>query len=189
MARRVSGFSVTRWVRACSALRRFIEPDVSVGTQAEDLEVDAAGSGDGALVAGAFLDRIRRRAVEEIDLLRPELDAIEEVGVHEAAIAGGVARREAPELVEIEGRHAREVGAPVLGERREVVIETHRRAPGRQAEHERRTRRESVGDVLRERPGGGAVVRKDRDARGARGTRRARVANQGACPASCMITR
>ena len=90
------------------------------------------------------------------------------------------------ELVEIERRDTREVGAPVLGERREVVIETHRRAAGRQAEHERRLGREGVGDALRERPGRGAVVWKDRD-RGVPGAARA-GRDHGACPASCMIT-
>ena len=49
--------SVTRCVRASQRRRRLVEPDVTVRAEAEDLEVDAAGGGDLALVARALLRR------------------------------------------------------------------------------------------------------------------------------------
>ena len=91
--------------------RRLVEPDVTVRADAEDLQVDPAGRGDLALVARALLRRVRRRAVQEVDALRRQVHATEEVRVHEAAKAAGMRRRNPDELVEVE-RRRRETDRP-----------------------------------------------------------------------------
>ena len=63
--------------RAC----RLVEADVAVDAEPEDLQVDAAGARDRALVAM----RIRadrdpaRRAVQKVDAARRQVDAIEQM--------------------------------------------------------------------------------------------------------------
>ena len=66
LLRRVSGSSVTRCVRAASSRRRLVEPDVPVGADAEDQQVDAAGGLDRLLVAAHSASGIGRGAVEEV---------------------------------------------------------------------------------------------------------------------------
>ena len=63
LLRRVSGLSVTRWVRAWSSARGLVEPDVPVRADPENLQIDAARVGDRLLVARRTRrpDRGRRR--------------------------------------------------------------------------------------------------------------------------------
>ena len=46
---------------------RFVEADVTVGADAENLQVDAAGSGDRRFVSTAFGRSVGGQAVEEVD--------------------------------------------------------------------------------------------------------------------------
>ena len=86
--------------------RRLVEPDVTVGADSEDDEVDSAGGGDRAFVALALGVEIGGAAVEEPDVLGRDVDVREEVLVHETAIAAGSVGAQADEFIEIEGADA-----------------------------------------------------------------------------------
>ena len=89
-----------------------VEADVAVGADAENLQVDAAGAGDGGLVALALRVEIARGAVEEMNPLRPQVHAVEQVLVHEGAKAARMAAVDAGEFVQVEGGRTREVRLP-----------------------------------------------------------------------------
>ena len=82
---------------------RFVEADMAVGADAEDLDVDAASLGDGPFIAKALLVRIGG-ADEKVDPPRVEVGVAEEVLLHEPAVRAGDVRVQADELVEVEGR-------------------------------------------------------------------------------------
>src|SRR5206468_9605930 len=63
-----------------------VEPDVPVGPEPEDQQIDAARARDGAFVAGAHGGEIARRAVEEMDAPARQVDVVEEVTLHERAV-------------------------------------------------------------------------------------------------------
>ena len=58
--------------------------------------------------------------------------------LHERAVAARMLRRDAEELVQVEGRRLREIDLPVRVQRAELVIQPDRRPPRRQPEHQRR---------------------------------------------------
>ncbi len=144
---------------------RLVETDVPVGADAENLHVDPARVRDRTLVARALFRRIARGTVQEMNPLGREVHAVEEVRVHEGAKAAGVVGRDPHELIEVEGRRAREVGALLLHARHQLVIEEHRRPARRQAQHEAGRVRERGGNAVGQRAGGGALIREDREAR------------------------
>src|SRR4029079_12499863 len=94
--------------------RRLVETDVAVHAQSEDLQADAPRPLDRALVAAAFPFDIVGHAVQKLNPAARQVDAIEEMALHERAIAARIARRETEKLVEVERRRAAEVGAACL---------------------------------------------------------------------------
>ena len=117
--------------------RRFVEADVPVEPQPENLQIDAAGFLNRSFVADAFLREIRRRAVEQMDPAGVEVDVIEQVPAHETVIAARIVAREPDELVEVERGGATEVRAACPVESNQRSIEGDGRAPGRQPQHRR----------------------------------------------------
>src|SRR5262245_63713975 len=103
--------------QTCSVRRRdqrargFVEADVPVETQPENLEIDAASSLNRPLVADAFLGEIHRRAVQQMSPADVEVDVIEQVPAHETVIAARIVVRQPGELVEVERGGAGEVRA------------------------------------------------------------------------------
>ena len=79
-SRRVTGSSVTRRVRLWRVEPGSLKPMWPVRPMPRILQVDAAGPADLLLVAGAvFLDVVRRRhAVGDVDVLRLDVDVVEE---------------------------------------------------------------------------------------------------------------
>src|SRR3954470_13036040 len=142
---------------------RLVEADVAVGADAEDLQVDAAGRRDRRLVALAFGLGVGSRAVEEADPLGRQVDAREQVLLHEDAIAAWMSRGNAGELVEVERGRAREVGLPVRVQAGELVIQPDGRAAGREAEHDARALADGRGHLHRQRAGEHPLVLKNRD--------------------------
>src|SRR6184192_3682034 len=86
-----------------------VEADMPVGPEPQDQQIDAAGARDGAFVACAHSGQIARGAVEEMDAPARQVDVIEEVALHERAVAARVCCGYAEELVEIERRRSGEV--------------------------------------------------------------------------------
>ena len=52
---------------------RLVEPDVAVGADAEDLQVDPTCRGDLPLVPRTLVCRVVRRAIQKVDALRRKL--------------------------------------------------------------------------------------------------------------------
>src|SRR3954451_5442056 len=110
--------------------RRLVETDVTVRADPEYLQVDATGSGDRALVAGAFLIDVRSGPVEEVDEMPGDVHAAEQVRLHVGAVAAGVIRREAEELVEIERARLGQIDFAEFGQRSELLVKANRGAAG-----------------------------------------------------------
>src|SRR5689334_15096390 len=83
--------------------RGLVEADVAVAADPEDLQIDPAGLQDRGLEALALGFEIGGAPVEEMNRSRPHIDMPEQVLAHVGAIAAGMLRIEADELVEIEG--------------------------------------------------------------------------------------
>src|SRR5262245_56950089 len=89
--------------------RRLVEADVPVQSQAQDLQTDAAGSLDRAFVAFAFAPDVACRAVEKMNAAPGKVDVIEQMPLHERAVAVRIVCAEADELVEVERRGSAEI--------------------------------------------------------------------------------
>ena len=116
--------SVTRCVRACSARAGSLKPMWPLVPMPRICRSIPPAAAIAVLVARALRLGIRRRAVEEVDPLRRQVDAREQMLLHERAVAArDVAGPMPSELVEIERRGAGEVGLPVRVQRAELVIQ------------------------------------------------------------------
>ena len=80
---------------------------------------------------------VRRAPIQKMNVACRQIDAREEVLLHERAVASFVARRKADELVDVEGVRLREICLARLVQRDERVIHSQRRAPSRQADDRR----------------------------------------------------
>jgi hypothetical protein len=135
----LTGDAVQRHEPGRRVLRRsgFIESDVSRAADAEDLQIDAAGLVDGPLVSRAVIeDGIHRhRAVRQMDVLRRDVEMLEQLLLHEAEIALAVVASQTVVLIEIEGDDILEAEALLAVEPYEFTIKGNRGAAGGQAQH------------------------------------------------------
>ena len=136
---------------------------MAVGAEAEELQVDPARAANRALVAFALGRDVSHRAVQKMDPPRREIDVVEQMPLHEGAIAARIATVEAEELVEVEGRGAAKTRAAGAVPARDFVIQRNRRAAGRQAEHQTRVVAKRRGDGGRQRVGGSTGCGEDFD--------------------------
>jgi hypothetical protein len=118
--------------------RRLVESNVAVLPDAEDDKIQSAPRDKPALVARRFCSPITRAPVQKLDPLGRQVDVREQVLPHERVIALRIARPESDELVQIERRRVAKIDAAGAIEPRELGVERHRRASGRQAQHRRR---------------------------------------------------
>src|SRR5262249_59395575 len=100
----------------------FVEADVTVGPEPENQQADAAGAANRPLVALALRAAVTHRAVQKMDPPRGQVHVIEQMPLHERAIAPRVAALEAEKLVEVERRRAAEIDAAPPIERRQLAI-------------------------------------------------------------------
>ena len=136
---RVSSSSVAR-VGACGqGVGGLVEADVAIGANAENHQVDAAGGGDGAFVALAFLLEIRRAAVEKPDVVSAQVDVIEQPLVcmkRDSCRRSPVPRPTNSSRLKVRTLDQSTAFEP--SQPRQLRVQRERRAAGRQAEHERR---------------------------------------------------
>ncbi len=126
-----------RFEPRAAAQRRagLVEGDVPVAADAEDLQVDASFVGDHPLVLLAVGGEVERPAVGHVRVARVDVDVIEEVLLHEVAIAVRVGGTEAHVLVEVEGDDARKIEPFLAVHADQLGIRAQRRAAGGQSEH------------------------------------------------------
>ena len=131
-SRRVTGSSVTRRVRLCRVRAGLVEADVAVAADAQDLQIDAAGPADRLFVAQAVVLDFRERhgAVGNVDVLRRDVDVVEESLVHPAVVAVQIVRLHGIVFVEVEGDDARQVEPLFAMQADQLAIQADRRAAG-----------------------------------------------------------
>src|SRR5262245_23351387 len=91
---------------------RFVEPDMAVGSDAEQLQVDTARRSNRCFVPIAFRVQVWSGAIQKVDSFRTEIDASEEVTFHECPEASWMLAVDAGEFVEVECGGPRPVGVP-----------------------------------------------------------------------------
>ena len=82
---------------------RLVERNVSIGAHATHEQIDAPSCLDASLIIGALLNQVGRVAIEDIDVLRLDINVGEEVVPHERVVTLGVFLRQVAILVHIEG--------------------------------------------------------------------------------------
>ena len=89
---------------------RFVEADVTVSADAEDLEIDPAGPDDRVFEIETVPLKVlvSNGAVRDVDVPGGDVDVVKQVGVHEVPVALLVLALETEVLVEVEGRHVGE---------------------------------------------------------------------------------
>ena len=112
---------------------RLVEGDVSVRTDTTQEEIHATYSLHACLVACALSLHILGVAVEDVHILRLDVDMAEEIVPHERVIAFGVLFRQAYVLIHVEGNHVLERDHSLLVQLDQVLIHTQRRRAGRQS--------------------------------------------------------
>ena len=115
----------------------FVEGEVAVGAYAAHEEVDAAGGFDGFLVVVTFFYQIGRIAVEDMDVLRLDVDMGEKIGPHEAVVAFGVVFGQVDVFIHVERDDVLEGEFACLIFPNEFPVEAERRGAGRASELER----------------------------------------------------
>jgi len=108
---------------------------VAVRADAEHLDVDAARALDLRLVRLAFLLGILREAVEDVRVLQLDVDLLEQVLVHEVAVALLVRRREPVVFVKVPALDFLVRDLLRLDGLRHLVVHQDGRRAGREAEH------------------------------------------------------
>src|SRR5687768_17096801 len=120
----------------CQFITGLVEANVPVGTDSQELQIDAARLIDSGIVAGAFRVEIRGRAVEKANPGRIDVHAAEQVRLHEAAEASGMCGVETRKLVEVERTHEREINLAARVQALQYSVRRHWASPRRQPKHE-----------------------------------------------------
>ena len=79
----------------------FIEADMTVKTDAEQLEVDAAEGFDECIIFSAFFGKVIGATVGNVGVLATNIDVVKEVGLHKVAVALVVASVKADVFVKV----------------------------------------------------------------------------------------
>ena len=112
----------------------FVEADVAVAAETEQLDIDAAGVEDTLFVTAAFGVEIGRGAVGHVRAGWVDVDVAEKIFPHEIPVGLVVRAGETDVFVEVERGDAAEIEALVAVEPDEFLIEAERGAPGGEAE-------------------------------------------------------
>ena len=135
-SRRVTGSSVTRRVRLWRGEPGSLKPMWPVRPMPSTCKSMPPAPADLLLVALTILLHILRfdRAVGDVDVLRRDVDVVEEGLLHPAPVALRVVRLHGIIFIEIEGDDAREVEAGLAVEADQLAVEADWRGAGGQAE-------------------------------------------------------
>ena len=142
----------------------FVKANVPRLADTEQLEVDAAGSNDCALVgsAGSVDFGARRRATEQMHIRGIDIDVREKVLPHESMVRVNAFRRHRPVFIEIEGDNIGEAESLVAMQSYQFTINADRCGAGGKAQHKfaaiGRALANEVGDASRDNARNGLVV-------------------------------
>ena len=112
----------------------FVEGDVAVGTDAEELDVDTTSGGDGVFISLAGGGDVGGETVRNVGLGLVDIDVIKELGLHEVVVALVVFGSETEIFVEVEALAILEGDFASLVGFSEQLVHLHRGGAGGQAE-------------------------------------------------------
>ena len=117
----------------------FIETDVTRASDAQDLQVNAAHRINRLFVLPAMGEDLVRcdRALGDVDVFLGNVDVIEQLVCHEAAIAFRVVPLQAVVLIQVEGDDVLEAQALLLVQADQLAIKGHRGGPCGHPKHGR----------------------------------------------------
>ena len=149
---------------------RLVEPDVAGLPDPQELEIDAAGVGDRALVvATVSLDLVAWNvAAGDVHVLPGDVHVVEEVLPHEPVVAVQALGRHRVVLVEVEGHDVGEIETCLAMQADQLAIDANRRGAGRKPQHRALPGIAAAADDLGHAPGdpaGDVVVRLGHDDR------------------------
>ena len=116
-------------------IRRLVEADVAVVADAEQLQVHAAERFDERFIAGGFRLEVLRKAVRHMRVRLVDVDVVEQVVVHEIAVAVRVVAGKPAVFVEVDRPHAGEVEEPLFAALDQFFVCADGRRARRKAEH------------------------------------------------------
>ena len=130
-------------------VRGLVEADVTVATNAQQLQSDPADPLNRGFIALAFGLKVIGRSVEAVEALEWKTDVIDQVLADESVEARRMRVIDTDELVQRERRRTREIRLPGRRESCELSVHADRRTACGQAEHEVRALTQCVGNALR----------------------------------------
>jgi hypothetical protein len=116
---------------------RLVESNVGVAADADEQEIETAECGKVALEPCAFDFVIASAAIQEVHVIAGQVDPVEQMLLHECAIAPFIARREPHEFVDVEGMCASETRFAGFMKPGELVVNREGRPTRWQSEHGR----------------------------------------------------
>ena len=114
---------------------RLIEADMTIGADAQQLQVDAAQLVDDTVVTGTLGGSVQIGAVRQVGLGRVDIHLAEQVLIHEIPVALGMLLGQAAVLVQIDGGHLRKIDVALVVPVHQLCIRAHGGAAGRQTQH------------------------------------------------------
>ena len=112
-----------------------VEADVAVAAHTQQLQVGAAQAADKGVIPGALGLGILGQTVGHVGALGAHVDVVEQVVLHEVAVALVVSAGQALVLVQVHGGHAGKGNLPRLVTLHQALVGADGRGAGSQAQH------------------------------------------------------
>ena len=112
-----------------------VEADVTVMTDAQQLQIHAAHAADDLVVALALGFGVHVGAVRQVDVGGVDVHMVEQVAVHKAPVAFRVLLGQAAVLVQIDGGDLRKIQIPLVVALHQLLIGANGGAAGSQTQH------------------------------------------------------
>ena len=125
---------------------RLIEADMTIGADAQQLQVDAAQLVDDTVVTGTLGGSVQIGAVRQVGLGRVDIHLAEQVLVHEIPVALGVLLGQAAVLIQIDSSDLGEIQIAFVVPVHQLGISAHRGAAGGKTQYTVRLHDDLCGD-------------------------------------------
>ena len=116
-------------------LFRLVEADVAVAADAEKLQINAAQRPDQLVVTAALRLDVLRHAVRDVCVCLVDVDVVEQVGVHEVAVALLVVACQALVLVQVNRADLAEIQVALLVPLDQLLVGADRRRARGKPQH------------------------------------------------------
>src|SRR5690606_14414723 len=141
----------------------FVEADMPVVADAEQLQVDAPAGCKRCIVLRALVLRPFGKSVRNMRIVSLDINMIEELFLHVISITLGMIRRQAEILIQVESGSMPVADQILLVQGNHLLIDADRRAAGGQSKHSMRIRLNCAGDESRRCRVQGLLTRERQD--------------------------